>query len=269
MNPDERTAQNVRLFDTLSPYYDRMGFLPLTALHLARRVDARPGEALLDVMCGTGTLALAVADAVGTGGRVMGADLSPGMLAVARDKAAGQPQLSFVEADATALPFEDAEFDGVACASGLFFVPDMAAALREWGRVLRPGGRIMFSSFGKGMMGDLPGRWRAALGGVGFHPGFPPLGRLPSPDAAAELLREAGFEGVTAEIQNLPYLLPTPQDRWNDIQAGMEGVPLASLLPEVRRQLQTDHLAELEILFAGQPLTVPIPVLLAAGVWLG
>ncbi len=269
MNPDERTAQNVRLFDTLSAHYDRMGFLPLTALYLAQRFDAQPGEALLDVMCGTGTLALAVAEAVGTGGRVVGADLSPGMLAVARNKAAGQPQVSYIEADATTLPLADAEFDGVACASGLFFVPEMDAALREWRRVVRPGGRVVFSSFGKGMMGDLPGRWRAALEGVGFHPGFPPLGRLPSPDAAAQLLREAGFGEVTADLQELPYLLPTPQDRWDDIEAGMEGAPLAGLPPEVRRQLQTDHLAELEVLFAGQPLTVPVPVLVATGVRAG
>ncbi|CAM4387295.1 methyltransferase domain-containing protein [Deinococcus marmoris] len=251
MNPDERATQNVRLFDTLSAHYDRMGFLPLTALYLAQRFDAQPGETLLDVMCGTGTLALALADAVGAGGRVVGADLSPGMLAVARNKAAGQPQVSFVEADATALPLADAEFDGVACASGLFFVPEMDAALREWRRVVRPGGRVVFSSFGKGLMG------------------FPPLGRLPSPDAAAQLLREAGFEEVTVDLQELPYPLPTPQDRWDDIEAGMEGAPLAALPSEVRRQLQTDHLAELELLFAGQPLTVPVPVLVATGVRAG
>ncbi|AIZ44069.1 methyltransferase [Deinococcus radiopugnans] len=266
MNPDERTAQNVRLFDTLAAHYDRLGFLPLTARYLAGRFRPQPNETLLDVMCGTGTLALALADAVGAGGRVVGADLSPGMLTVARNRAAGQPQLSFAEADATALPFADAEFDGVACASGLFFVPDMDAALREWRRVLRPGGRVAFSSFGKGLMGDLPGRWRVALEGVGFHPGFPPLGRLPSPDAAAELLRAAGFEGITVDLQELPYTLLTPQDRWNDIEAGMEGAPLASLPPDVRQQLQNDHMAELEALFAGQALTVPIPVLVAAGV---
>ncbi|CAM3771551.1 hypothetical protein DEFR109230_11475 [Deinococcus frigens] len=71
---------------------------------------------------------------------------------------------------------------------------------------------------------------------VGVHPGFPPLGRLPSPDAAARLLREAGFGEVTVDLQELPYLLPTPQDRWDDIEAGMEGAPLATLPPEVRRQ---------------------------------
>ncbi len=269
MNPDERTAQNVRLFDTLSAHYDRMGFLSLTALYLAERFRPQRDETLLDVMCGTGTLALALAEAVGPGGRVMGADLSPGMLAAARNKAAGQPHLSFVEADATALPLVDAAFDGVACASGLFFVPDMDAALREWRRVLRPGGRVTFSSFGKGLMGDLPGRWRTALEGVGFHPGFPPLGRLPSPDAAADLLREAGFQQVTVDLQEVPYRLPTPQHRWDDIEAGMEGAPLASMPPEVRQQLQNEHMAELEALFAGQALTVPIPVLVAAGVRAG
>jgi len=266
MNPDERTAQNVRLFDTLSVHYDRMGFLPLTARYLAGRFEARPGETLLDVMCGTGTLALALADAVGVGGQVVGADLSPGMLAVARNRAVGQTNLSFVEADATALPLVDMTFDGVACASGLFFVPDMEAALREWRRVLRPGGRVAFSSFGKGLMGDLPGRWRVALEDVGFNPGFPPLGRLPSPDAAAELLRAAGFEEVTVDLRDLPYRLPTPQHRWDDIEAGMEGAPLPSLPPEVRRRLQSEHLAELEALFAGEALTVPVPVLVASGV---
>lgn len=265
MDPTERTRQNVRLFDTLASNYDRLGFLPLAARHLAERFGAAPGETLLDVMTGTGTLALSVADAVGGAGRVVGADLSPGMLAVARARAAGDSRLTFVEADATALPFGDATFDGVACASGLFFVPDMGGALREWRRVLRPGGRVAFSSFGTGLMGDLPGRWRAALESVGVHPSFPPLGRLPSPDAAAELLRAAGFRHVTVDLHELPYTLPSPEARWADIEAGMEGAPLPALPPEVRRRVQADHLAELRGLFAAGPLTVPVPVLVAVG----
>ncbi len=265
MDPTERTRHNARLFDALAPSYDRLGFLSLTARHLAGRFGAAPGETLLDVMTGTGTLALALAGEVGAQGRVVGADLSPGMLTVARARAAGQPTLSFVEADAAALPFDDATFDGVACASGLFFVPDMEAALREWRRVLRPGGRVAFSSFGRGLMGELPQRWRTALGTVGVNPGFPPLGRLPSPEVAAGLLRAAGFTEVRADLEELPYTLPTPEARWADIEAGMEGGPLSGLPPEVRRQVQDDHLTELRALFAEGPLTVPLPVLIATG----
>jgi len=81
---------------------------------------------------------------VGAQGRVVGLDLNPAMLAVARGVSppAGAT-IDWREGDATSLPFSDASFDVVLCQHGLQFVPDRAAAVREMRRVLAPGGRAL------------------------------------------------------------------------------------------------------------------------------
>lgn len=267
----EREQQNQRTFDQLAASYDRLGFLTQSALYFAEQVEVNSGDRVLDIMCGTGTVALALAPKVGVSGQVVGSDLSAEMVAVAQAKAAQQKvtpvsQVSFVQGNAAQLPFADATFDKVVCAAGLFFMPDMVAALAEWRRVLRPGGQVVYSSFGRGLMGDLPALWRECLGRYGFKAGSPPLGRIPTLDAAQDLLRQAGFTAVSAELTPVPYTLVSTQARWDDIAAGLEGQPLAGLAPEQREAIQAEHLAELAPLFEAGPLTVPLPVLVARGV---
>ena len=96
---------------------------------------------MLDVATGTGWAALAAAQHVGPTGRVLGVDLAPELLERARQKvaAAGLTHVEFRAGDAERLDLGDQHFDVVLCASALFFVPDMLAALREWHRVLKPG----------------------------------------------------------------------------------------------------------------------------------
>lgn len=262
----ERTQHNARLFGQVAPTYDRLGFLTLAARHLAARTPVRAGDHVLDVACGTGTVALALAERVGPHGSVTGTDLAPEMVEVARRKGVGGANLRFEVADGADLPFGDATFDVVTCAAGLFFLPDMTAGLREWRRVLRPGGRVVFSTFGRGLLGELPGLWRERLAEHGLKPGSPPLGRVPTPDAALDLLCGAGFTGAEADLTRLEYVLPGAGARWDDIQAGLEGAPLAAFPEAQRAQLRAAHLAELAPLFAGGLVAVPVPVLVARGV---
>jgi ubiquinone/menaquinone biosynthesis C-methylase UbiE len=97
------------------------------------------GDRVLDVACGTGALTLAVAEAVGQEGAVVGLDANPEMLAVARRK---PTRIEWVEGPAEALPLPDQSFDAVVSQFGLMFFQDRVAALREMIRVLRPGGRL-------------------------------------------------------------------------------------------------------------------------------
>lgn len=266
MSLSERERQNQRQFDQLAASYDRMWFLTQSALYVAQQVECKPGDTVLDIMCGTGTVALALAERVGSHGKVVGSDLSAGMIDAAQAKAAPIPQVSFVQGNAAQLPFADASFDTVVCASGLFFMPDMVAALTEWRRVLRPSGQVLYSSFGPGLLGELPGLWRECLGRYGLRPGSPPLGRIPTLAAAQDLLAQAGFTQISADLTPVPYTLASAQARWADIEAGLEGQALAELTPEQRETIQAEHLAELAPLFEAGPLTVPLPMLVARGV---
>jgi len=119
---------------------------------LARAAGLRPGQRVLDVACGTGVLARHAARVVGAGGEVVGLDLNPGMLEVARRRA---PGASWREGTAEALPFADARFDAVLSQFGLMFFADRAGALREMWRVLRPGGALAVAVWAR--LEDTPG----------------------------------------------------------------------------------------------------------------
>jgi SAM-dependent methyltransferase len=100
------------------------------------------GERVLDVACGTGVVARLAAERVGADGRVVGLDLNPGMLTVARSLPAPGAPIGWVQATAGRLPFPDGSFEVVCCQLGLQFFPDRAAALAEMARVVVVGGRL-------------------------------------------------------------------------------------------------------------------------------
>jgi SAM-dependent methyltransferase len=109
------------------------------APHLVEAAGVAPGQAVLDVACGTGVVARAAADRMGGRGRVVGTDLNEGMLAVAGRL---RPDIEWRQADAADLPFEDGSFDAVLCQSALMFFPDRVRALGEMARVARAGGTV-------------------------------------------------------------------------------------------------------------------------------
>ena len=109
------------------------------APRVAEAARIRPGERVLDVACGTGTLAREVAARTGPSGMVSGLDPSQAMLAAARRRA---PHLVWKQGVAEALPFANGVFDAVVSQFGLTFFTDRRAALGEALRVLAPGGRL-------------------------------------------------------------------------------------------------------------------------------
>jgi ubiquinone/menaquinone biosynthesis C-methylase UbiE len=131
--------------ETYEHYLVPAFFAPLAAqvLDLAQ---PQPGERVLDVACGTGVLARRVAPLVGSTGQVVGLDLSPDMLVVARVLAerAGLA-IDWYAGRAEALPFADASFDLVLCQHGLQSVPDKPTAVAEFWRVLREDGRVVIT----------------------------------------------------------------------------------------------------------------------------
>jgi ubiquinone/menaquinone biosynthesis C-methylase UbiE len=126
--------------------------LALVQAELLRHAALKPGERVLDVACGTGLVSIAAARAVGvSGGGVDGVDLSGEMIERARHEALQQgcPGTAFTRMDAEALAFEAARFDVALCSLGLMYLPDPPRAMREMGRVLRPGGRLVLAVWGE------------------------------------------------------------------------------------------------------------------------
>lgn len=109
------------------------------AREVVRRAQLLPDERVLDLGTGTGT---AAGLASGEGRRVIGLDAAPGMLDIARSR---YPAVDFVEADFGAIPLPDAAFDAAIAVHALLFADDPTAALVEWRRVTRPGGRLSLS----------------------------------------------------------------------------------------------------------------------------
>jgi arsenite methyltransferase len=104
---------------------------------------AAPGERILDVGCGPGFYVAELLDEVGPGGSLVGVDSSPHMLALARRRCEGRPNVDFREGDASSPPVDDADFDAALCVQVLEYIPDVTGALIEMRRALRPGGRIV------------------------------------------------------------------------------------------------------------------------------
>ena len=165
------------------------------------------GERVLDVGCGYGTTTIEAARCVGPSGRVVGVDISAGMLHPARQRvaAADLANIELVEADAQVHAFDVESFDAVISRFGSMFFEDPAAAFANLARALRPGGRLALVCW----QHPLKSEWIAtALGAAVTVLGQPPdLGGpdVPGPfafadgDRLAQLLTAGGFRDVTVE----------------------------------------------------------------------
>jgi demethylmenaquinone methyltransferase/2-methoxy-6-polyprenyl-1,4-benzoquinol methylase len=145
----KKPSEVAAMFDEVAVTYDRTNDLLSFGQDRAWRkkvlaeVNPQAGQSVLDLAAGTGSSSVVFAK---PGVRVVAGDFSQGMLAVGRKR---HPEIEFVFADATALPFEKNEFDAVTISFGLRNVVDTSKALREMLRVTKPGGRLVVCEFSK------------------------------------------------------------------------------------------------------------------------
>jgi SAM-dependent methyltransferase len=198
---------------------------------------ARPGERVLDVGCGAGGSTLALADAVGPKGHVLGLDLSEPLLAraEARRRERGLAQVRFERGDAQDHPFASAAFDLAASRFGTMFFADPVAAFRNIARALAPGGRLAFVAWA----GPEHNPWfaipqRLAIARLGPVEPAPPdaPGPMALRDAArvTGLLAAAGLRDPGAETVDLG--LPNP----GGLDAMMQLVGNIGALPRILRE---------------------------------
>jgi ubiquinone/menaquinone biosynthesis C-methylase UbiE len=176
---------------------------------LLRYSGAKPGERVLEIGCGTGAFTVPLAEAVGTGGTVVGADISTAMLNSARKRLAetGLHNISLIEADAQTHKFAPAQFDLIASRFGVMFFADPAAAFANLAGAARPGGRLCFACWGAL---DENEHWllayRPALARLGSPE--PKPARAPGPMAFAdpeyihEFLGKAGFTDIAVHREH-------------------------------------------------------------------
>jgi SAM-dependent methyltransferase len=141
------TDNHVAFVGSIPANYDRyLGplFFHGFADDLVTRLRVRPHMRVLELACGTGIVTERLARRLAGVGTLVATDLNEAMLAYAQSKGFASG-VTWQQADATALPFDDASCDAVVCQFGFMFFPDKSAGAREAWRVLRPGGQLLFN----------------------------------------------------------------------------------------------------------------------------
>ena len=186
--------------------YDRF-MVPLIfepyAVHLAGRVAALAPNAVLETAAGTGVLTRALGERLSASTRIVATDLNQAMIDQAAKRQPAGRAVEWKQADALALPVADREFDVVACQFGAMFFPDRVQGYREARRVLRPGGRFLFSVWDRIEENDFADVVTRALAEV--FPGDPPrfLARTPHGHHDSGRIRDevtaAGFSDISID----------------------------------------------------------------------
>lgn len=214
---------------------------------LVTHAGPQQGESVLDVACGTGIVARTAAVAVGKEGRVVGVDISPAMLEVARSQTrdANLPVEWFV-GSAVQLPCADAAFDLVLCQHGLQFFPDRTRAASEMHRVLRRGGRaavlvlqdLSLHPVFEAVMASLAHRLQRPLSEFAVPFSIPGAQELQQPFAAAGFrtlnVTPATIQARFAEPHRFVHLAVASSAAAVPAFAGLEAADRASLLESVR-----------------------------------
>ncbi len=197
--------------ETYESYMVPTFFAPWAA-YLVQSANPQPGERVLDVACGTGIVARRVAPHVGSHGKVIGLDLNPHMLTVARAAAEREGlAIEWHEGRAEKLPFPDGSFDLVLCQFALMFFADQRAALAETHRVLTDGGRVALSVFQGLERHPFYQRLHEVIERRLGMSGVSDIFSLGDADALRTLLTGAGFGYVEIEPVSMTARFPDPE----------------------------------------------------------
>jgi ubiquinone/menaquinone biosynthesis C-methylase UbiE len=210
---------------------------------MLRALGARPGQTILELAAGTGDTGFLAAAQVGPTGRVILTDFAPTMVDAARRRAAslGLDNVEFRVVGAERLDLENDCVDGILCRWGYMLMAEPAVAFRESRRVLRPGGRLVFSVWGE------PARnpWASLVGGLMVEAGhLPPLEpetpgifALADQERIQRLLTDAGFDRHELDEVDAPIRFQDFPDYWDWVLHAAGGLSITiSGLPDPERE---------------------------------
>ena len=259
MDPDDYRRASFESWEAMAPGWERqraqveMIATPVREW-LIGKLAPKSGDTVLELAAGPGDTGFAAAALVGASGRLISTDLSPGMVEVARRRAAelGLRNVEHRVVDAERIELEDDSVDGVICRWGYMLMADAAAALAETRRVLRPGGRLALAVWGAAERNpwvSIAGRMLLERGHVPApEPGAPGMSSMASVERTHELLEDAGFTHVRIEEVPVRFVYRDVDDYVE--RARDTGGVFARVFREVSEDERRAMTAQLEEAFA-------------------
>ena len=240
------------LYTRRSQTYDNSDWHLQTARRVVEYGRVSSGQQILDMATGTGHVAIAAAEIVGSQGRVIGVDISSGMLDIARSKAQklSLKNTEFILADAEVLDFPVNSCDRIFCASAFIWMSDLHAALTHWHKFLKPGGILGIHAFADtAFVCGVVTQKVAAKYGISFNMSKP-TGTV---EKCRSLLEQAGFKDIEIKIQqDGSYIsLEKAKAMWagsSHPAPGQYPPPLSTLSTEQLAQAKAEFENELESL---------------------
>ncbi|MFN8035592.1 MAG: methyltransferase domain-containing protein [Acidimicrobiia bacterium] len=246
----KQTPETTRaVFDAAAAHFDdpALSFFVRFGVRSVEHAALQPGERVLDVCCGSGSSAIPAARAVGPAGAVLGVDLSDGLLSLARAKATDLGNVEFRNGDLHRLHLGAGEFDAVLCVFGFFFVDDMAAALRSLWRAVRPGGRLLTTTWGPRVQSPLPMTVWDVVRPIrpDLVPELPRWAGIAQPEGLVKLYESAGIPSgaLSLSLEHDVHRLTDRDDLWTIVMGtGMREV-VDKLTPEQQTQVREEVLS--------------------------
>jgi ubiquinone/menaquinone biosynthesis C-methylase UbiE len=208
-------------FDAASDHFDdgANSFLVHFGRQTVELLALAPGAHVLDCACGTAHSSIPAALSVGPAGRVLGLDLSAGLIAQARAKAAARGltnlELRVADMEQADLPAE--HFDAVLCVFGIFFVPDMEGLARRFWSLVKPGGKLAITTWGERLFEPAhSGIWlpQLEIERPDLIDVFEPWDRIKTPEGLRGVLEAGGVAGAEIISSECQAVLRSPEDWW-------------------------------------------------------
>ncbi len=268
MNEDAK--KNITaLFNLIAAQYDNPAqrFFPFVGDRLIEHLSPRPGHKVLDIATGTGAVALPAAQAILPSGRVQAIDLAEKMLdtAAANMQRSGLNNVDFHTMDAGNLQFKRDYFDHATCSFGIFFLDDMQSALKEWLRVLKPEGRLMFTSFTHHAFEPLAGQFKQDIEDFGVTIPDVYWKRLCEESHCTELLENAGYEDIQTHTEQMGYHLNDSRDWWELIYSTGYRAFIEQLSAIEQHEFRQKHLKAIDSNMTDKGIWLDVEVIFASG----
>ncbi|MDM9380013.1 methyltransferase domain-containing protein [Chlorogloeopsis sp. ULAP01] len=232
--------------------YDQGKFYTPVAKKLLSLVKLRKDQKILDVATGTGIVALDAATRVGSSGKVIGMDISTGMLKNAKQKLvkSGLQNVEFIEADADNLNFLDKDFDVVLCSLAICYLTNISNVLHQWYNLLKPNGILAFNAWSeKAFPPSTIFREVAARHGIKIPNPNKPLGKI---EKCYNFLQETGFHNIKVQTEQFGwYFTPdanTAEELWRINSKNVFGYQVFQLLPNQLEECKAEYMAEIQAL---------------------